>query len=58
MAAIASINTRISPAESALWKRKTLDDFYTLYQALTADPAKILELLTEPEELAYFMCSY
>ena len=26
------------------------DDLYTLYQALTADPSKVLELLTEPED--------
>lgn len=50
MAAIALINTGISPAESAFWKGKTVDDLYTLYQALTADPSKVLELLTEPED--------
>lgn len=50
MAAIASINSGISPAESAFWKGKTVDDLYILYQALTADPSKVLELLTEPED--------
>ena len=51
MAAIASINTGIPPVESDFWKGKTVDDLYTLYQALTADPSKVLELLTtEPED--------
>ena len=51
MAAIASINTAIPPVESDVWKGKPVDDLYILFQALTADPSKVLELLTtEPED--------
>ena len=51
MAAITSINSGIPPVEGNFWKGKTVDDLYTLYQALTADPSKVLELLTtDPED--------
>ena len=49
MAAISLIHSGIPAEEHSFWKGKSVSDLLSLYNALTASPSKVLELLVEPE---------
>ena len=49
MVAISLIYSGIPAEEHSFWKGKSVSDLLSLYNALTASPSKVLELLVEPE---------
>ena len=51
MAALSMIYTAIPPSEQPFWRRKTVEELYSLYTCLTATPWKVLEVLEEPQFL-------
>lgn len=50
MAAICSINSGVSPKEKAFWNAFAVNQLHSLYQSLSATPAKVLAILEEPME--------
>ena len=49
LAGISCINAGVPQQELPFWKKFTVEELYTVYQCLTATPAKVLDLLDESQ---------
>ena len=49
LAAICCVHTGVPQKELPFWNKYTVSELYSIYQCLTASPAKLLDLIDEPD---------
>ena len=49
--AIFAMHTGIPHQHQPFWKEKSIEELYSLYKSLDATPARVMEMIAEPEEM-------